>query len=366
MRDVGAELAGLCDANERVHVRTVHVDLATRVMDERTDLADGLLIDTVRRRVRDHQRGEVVAMLDQLGPQIIKIDVTAIVAGNHDDTHARHHGAGGIRAVGRDGDQADIAMLITTTLVIATDCEEASELALRASGWLQRDGVVPRDRDEPTLQLVDQEQVPIGLIERCKRMDRRKLWPRDGLHLRRRVELHRARAKWDHRAVERDVLAREAAQVAQHLRLGAVLMEDRVRQDLVGAQQVGRECVGRLRIECLDISRDAKGLPERLDVVSLGHLITGNPNRVAVDPPEVDPKLTCLCNHDVGVMRNAHLHRVKEGVVQYVEATATQPLRKDRGQAMDAFGDRSEPLRAVVDGIHAGDYGEQHLRCADI
>lgn len=50
-------------------------------------------------------------------------------------------------------------------------------------------------------------------------MDVGKLGPGDGDHLGRGVQLHRARAKADHRRVERQVLVLQALQVSQHLGL---------------------------------------------------------------------------------------------------------------------------------------------------
>ena len=50
VRDVGAELAGLCEADERVQVGAVDVHLAARVVHEPADLADRLLVDAVCRR----------------------------------------------------------------------------------------------------------------------------------------------------------------------------------------------------------------------------------------------------------------------------------------------------------------------------
>ena len=143
-------------------------------------------------------------------------------------------------------------------------------------------------------------------------------------------------------------------------------MEDRVRQDLLGAEQICWQRIGRLSIELVDIGRHAEGLPERLDVVALGHLIAGDTNGVAVDAAQVDPKLARLGNHDIGVVRHAYLHGVKEGVVQDIESAATQSFRKNRGQAMDALSDRTKAIGAVIDRVHAGDHGEEHLGRADI
>ena len=73
--DVGADVAGRGEADLRVHVRAVHVDLAAVLVDDLADLADALLEHAVRRRVGDHQRAEVVACGCGLGAQVGEVDV---------------------------------------------------------------------------------------------------------------------------------------------------------------------------------------------------------------------------------------------------------------------------------------------------
>ena len=80
--------------------------------------------------------------------------------------------------------------------------------------------------------------VAAGLVERGEGVERAELRPGDRRHLGGGVELHRAAAQRDHRAVERHVLVRQRAQVAQHLGLGAVGREHRVGEVLRGAGQV--------------------------------------------------------------------------------------------------------------------------------
>ena len=75
------------------------------------DLANRLLEYAVGGRVGDHQRGQVVARAaSALASQIGEVDVALFVAGDGDDFHAGHDGAGGIGAVGGGGDQADVAV----------------------------------------------------------------------------------------------------------------------------------------------------------------------------------------------------------------------------------------------------------------
>ena len=99
-----------------------------------------------------------------------------------------------------------------------------------AFGWT-RHRVVPGDLGQPALQVADQLGVPGGLPGRRERVQVGELRPGHRLHLGGRVQLHRARAERDHRPVQRDVEVGQAAQVAQHGRLAAVLVEDRVGEE---------------------------------------------------------------------------------------------------------------------------------------
>ena len=99
--------------------------------------------------------------------------------GDHDDAHARHHRAGGVRAVRAGRDQADVAVIVAARAVVAADREQPGELALGAGVRLQRHRVVAGDRDQPPLEVVDQPQVAVGLVERRERVDGRELRPGD-------------------------------------------------------------------------------------------------------------------------------------------------------------------------------------------
>src|SRR3546814_3857844 len=56
-------------------------------------------------------------------------------------------------------------------------------------------------------------------------------------------------AERDHRAVEGDVLGLQAAQVAQHLGLGVIAIEHRMREVAAGARQRRRDALLRLAVE---------------------------------------------------------------------------------------------------------------------
>ena len=78
--------------------------------------------------------------------------------------------------------------------------------------------------------------VATRLPERGKRMQAAELRPRDGQHLRRRVQLHRAGAERDHRSRQRQVARLQPLQVAHHFRLRMIPVEDWLGQILARAR----------------------------------------------------------------------------------------------------------------------------------
>ena len=130
--DVGAEAARLGQPDHRVEVGAVDVDLTAGVVHGGADLLDVDLEDAVRRRVGEHDRGQPVGVLVDLGVQVGDVDVAGLVAGDDDDPHAGHDGAGGVGAVRGARDQADVALLVAAGVVVAADGQQPGELALRA------------------------------------------------------------------------------------------------------------------------------------------------------------------------------------------------------------------------------------------
>ena len=137
----------------------------------------------------------------------------------------------GIGAVRRRRDQHDVARVVAAVAVVGANHHQAGELALRAGVRLQRHGGKAGDLAERRFELAEDLLVALRLLDRHERMQRRELRPGDRQHLGGRVQLHRARAERDHRRVEADVLALEAADVAHHLGLGVMRVEHRMRQE---------------------------------------------------------------------------------------------------------------------------------------
>ena len=129
------------------------------------------------------------------------------------------------------GNEADVAMRLAAARVPGLDREQARVLALRAGIRLQRHRRVAGDRAQHPLEVGDELAIAFRLVGRRERVNIGERRPRHRNHLARRVQLHRARAERDHRAVERDVAVGETAQVAQHVRLRAVAAERRMGEE---------------------------------------------------------------------------------------------------------------------------------------
>ena len=131
VHDVGADMAGFADADEGLQVGAIHIDEATGVVHDGTDVANTFLEHTVGRRVGDHQGGKVVGMFGCLGSQVIERDVAVIAAFNDDDAHVGHHRRCRVGAVGGRRNQADVSVVVATAVVIVANGQQARILSLR-------------------------------------------------------------------------------------------------------------------------------------------------------------------------------------------------------------------------------------------
>jgi hypothetical protein len=130
--DVGADVARAGEPDLRVHVGAVHVHLAAVLVHDLADLADRFLEDAVCRRVRDHERGELVAVLRGLGLEVGDFDVPLCVAGHGHDLEAGDGRAGRVRPVRGDRDQADVTLALSAARVIGGDDKQPRVFTLRA------------------------------------------------------------------------------------------------------------------------------------------------------------------------------------------------------------------------------------------
>ena len=370
---VRAELAGLGHADHGVHVGAVQVHLAARLVHQVADFGDGFLEHAVRGRVRDHQRGQLVADLFDLGAQVREVHVAIGVRRHHHHIHAGELGRGRVGAVGRRRDQADVALVLAVGLVIAANGEQARVFALRARVGLQADVVVAGDLAQRSGQAVDQLGVALALRGGRERMDQRELGPGDGDHLGRGVQLHGARTQRDHRAVQGQVLVGQLAQVAQHVGFGLDAGEDGMRQDRAFAGDRGGDAAGGRGVERVDVEFDVIALQaggedvdQRLQVGHGDGFVQRDGQARAVDAAQVDVRAVSGGQDGGRSGPRFQQQRVEERVVDDLDVQLDQFGAQDGGGALHALGDAADAGRAVPHGVHAGHHGQQHLRRADV
>jgi len=224
------------------------------------------------------------------------------------------------------------------------------------------------------LKLFDDSMVSLHLVLRRKRMDVAELWPGDGDHAAGAVQLHRATAEGDHAVGEAEILGGEVVDVAEHLRLGVMLVEDGVGEDLRGPGQFsgdGRLCG--LSEVCERDGRLRRGRGKDIDqidqVLGGNALIKGNTNTVAVDLAKVDVRgvgcsMDSLCAGDG--TSDIKSEGVKECNVLGLVSKALHRRLEDLGEAMNLVGDTMKTVRSVVHSIHRRHIGEKSLGGADV
>ena len=166
--DVGPHVGGPGEADLRVHVGPVHVDLPAALVHDLADSLHLLLEDAVGRRVGDHQGGQAVLVLVRLLLEIGEVHVALLVAGDHHDLEADHDRGGGVGAVSGDGNEADIAVAFSRG-VIPADREQPRVLALGARVRLQGNPGEAGDLGQPVGQFPGEGLVALGLVLRARR-----------------------------------------------------------------------------------------------------------------------------------------------------------------------------------------------------
>ena len=309
-------------------------------------------------------------MFFSAGAQIVEVDVAVVgglAARHRHDFHPGHHGAGRVGAVRRYRDQADVALHVAAAFVVTANRQQPGEFALRAGVRLERHGGKARDRRQPAFELLKKFLVAQRLANRRERVQRGEAWPTDREHLGGGVELHRARAKRNHRRRERQVACLQFLEVAQHLRLRMVLVENRVREKIRSApQRLGNG--NRLTDGQLKAHRLA-AVENRQQVGQVGRchcLVERDADTPGAELPKVDPPFLCLGNHAVRRLAKRDSDRVEKMLRLHRLAKLPQAVGQRLGLGVDASADLPQPVGAVVHGVHRGDVGQQRLRGADV
>ena len=380
VRDVTADLAGACHPEQGVEVGPVDVDLAAGLVHHLADLAHTRLVDAVGGGIGDHDRGELVTVLVDLGGKVVQIDVPAVVGGHDDDLHPGQRCRGGIGAVCRGGHQADVALAVAAGTVVATNGLQTSVLSLGTGIGLQTHRVVPGELGQPGLQLVDHLQRPFGVLGRDERVQTGELWPGDGLHLHGGVELEGARTQRDHATVQGEVAVGEPLEVAHHGRLGAEAREHRVGEVLGGAHQGPRPsragavtrggggvvAGGWSTVRSTGQAGTAQQIGQGDDVV-VGHgLVQRDAQCVVVNEVQGEPRFATTAPQLTGSCRHIDPDGVEKGCRGDGEAACSQGVGQSDRAPVHLGGDPTQPGWAMPDGVHAGHDGKQHLGGADV
>jgi hypothetical protein len=219
--------------------------------------------------------------------------------------------------------------------------------------------------------LPEQLREALRLVPRRERVDAVEAAPADRHHLARGIQLHRAAAERDHGVAQREVPRLEALDVAQHLGLGVVPVEHRVREVRARARQRLRDGARRLHADV--VQHERQRLVQREDRDEVGHvaqrggLVERNAEAGGREHPQIDlPRARRIHHPGQGPALELDAQRVEEVVVHDAVAQPAQRIRQDHGARMRALRDAAEAARPVVDGVHAGHDGEQHLRRADV
>ena len=272
-----------------------------------------------------------------------RFHVAVPVATDHHDAVARHDSAGRVGAVGAGRDQADIARTLPLGFVIGADGQQPGVLALAARIGLQADGGEPGYRAQPGFQRADQRGVASRLRQRREGVDIGEARQGDRHHLRRGIQLHGAAAQRDHAAVQRDVLVFQSLQVAQHLVLGVMGGEHRLRQKGAGAQQRRRQA-GRSRDHAA-----AQNRGQALQFFARHRLVQGHGDAFAIQAAQVEPRFRGTVQQGIGIATSTGAiegHGVEIAAVAQVEPRGLGGTGQQTRHQVHAACDAAQPFRA--------------------
>ena len=118
VRNIAAELARRTDPDHRIHIGAVDVNLPPVLMNQFAYFGYIVFKYTVGRRIGDHDRSQVIAVLLALGPEVIHIDIARFGSADHYHFHAGHLCRGRVGAMRRSRYDTNIAMSFIAALVV--------------------------------------------------------------------------------------------------------------------------------------------------------------------------------------------------------------------------------------------------------
>ena len=371
MGDVGPVFSRATESNLRVHVGSIEVDLTPGLVDEGADVGDGFLEDSVSGWVSDHDGGQILAVLVDLGLDVLPPHVAVLVALEWEDLHARHLSGGGIGAVGGGRDETELAVSLSSTLEVAADGEKTGVFTLSAGVGLEGDVVVAGDVAEPVRELSDELSVALCLVEGYEWMNASELWLGECHEGGGGIELHGARAERDHGVCEGEIAVLESLGVAHELGLAADHVE-------VGVVEVG----GGARESVAVVKRTADGSDARVDVLDAllataedaeeGSQLDGTHRLVQTHTHRAILEVAKVGLGGGGGGLDVHevFGKDFEGVKVFVVHELMSGVLNLGGEigsgGVNVVGDAFETGGSVIHGVHGGHVGEECLGGADV
>ena len=215
---VEPQVAGAGPAGDGVQVRPVVVHQAADGVDHVGQGPDVAVEQAQRVRARQHEGGGLVVhqVLDVGGVQ----DAPLVARGSH-HLIPGDGGAGGVRAVGRIGND-DRGLAVAVEAVIGGNEHGAGEFAVGAGEWLHAELGHAGDLAQPLGHLVEDLEGPLRQDAPAAQLGQQRMEARETLQGRHvlqepRVVLHGARAQRVHVRVDAEVALRQLREVAHHL-----------------------------------------------------------------------------------------------------------------------------------------------------
>ncbi len=374
MAHVGSHVTGAGETHLGVHIGTVHIDESTHAVDDVDDVEDALFESTVGRRIGNHQAAEGVFVLLGFGLQVVDVDITLVVALYDHHRHTGLGGGSGVGAMGRGGDEADVALTLTVGNVIVADDGEAAVFAIGTRVRLQRATGETSDDGKLALDVLDHLKVTLGLVGGDEGVHAGKLAPAEGHHLGGGIELHGAASQRNHGAVEAEVFLLEHLDVAHHGGLVVERVENLLGEVGGGALEVGGDSlVGELAAAALAL--DGGGFlagsfgqagHNGVEVGLRGGLVDGDANALVADIAEVNLVLQSHFAHLGGGNRALEGEGVEVDAVVLLVAVLLQLHSQAVGTGADAGGNLFNAFGTVPDGVETAHVGHEGGRGADI
>ncbi len=174
------------------------------------------------------------------------------------------------------------------------------------------------------------------------------------------IELHCARAKWDHCTVKRQILIGQTTQKAHHLGFGTVRMEHILGQEAFATSLGWHEKIVIADWLC------TKQNSECCKIVFVRGFIKGHTNRIRIDDAEQTATLVGFVCNACGFARKLNRDRIEQAVACDFDASSLEARCKARRKTGNTRCNGLKACRAMPDGEGCSHIGEQRLCGADV